>query len=935
MGYFGNARAVRYCSAVLLCLSCGLLAVTLRAQSALLDRRMAQQQNALVEARKARNRAAEAAKLCAIGLLYSKEGRKKEALDAFTSALAVAQSVSDRTDEIVAENGIGLIQRHLGNEQSALGYFDQALAAAMGSQDIDGQAIALSNIGSVYADLGEREKGLDYLGRAMPLCRQARDRECEMDTLNHIGSSYDVLGQKAKSIGFYQQALKLSLTARDSHHAAIFLNNIAWVYQSEGQEHLALLYSTRALPAAERFGDPTLIGDTLHTIGMVAGNLGQTQKQLRFSNRSLAIERQVGDLNGQSYALWNIGDAERKMGKNRIALRDELAALALAREAQDPNITGNIDAKLMLYFRGLRKFDEAIFFGKDAVNSFQEIRRNISGMGEDVQTGFAQSKSSIYRQLAELLVQTDRLSEAEHVLDLLKEEELHEVLRGGGADPKALTGPLDLTTAQQKAQTDLKLQEQAAATLTGLSFEYSTLLAKRPRTSDDSARIKVLDKQIEDGNAEVSDFFEKTFNSDLAQQHSQDEANRKLADESRDVTQLQNTLRELRRQNQRVLGIRLVLGDEHAYALVVTDQGRRKYELKATPQALRDKVMEVRDALRFRHAGDPKIGLAQLYTMVIVPLNEELRRLEQLPDPQARTPTLLWSLDGVLRYLPMSALYDAETKRYLVERFDSTLFTPNSYGHMSSNSDGGSALSALAMGLSRSYRGLPALPGVTPELNAIVHDPDVTGSHGPMEGKLLLDDHFTLNALKSELGSGNSFPVVHIASHFVEETGAGKEPYLMMGGEDAAALDGYALTLKKLSNSNLTFLGTRLLTLSACSTAKGDVTANGMEMDSLGMIAQQMDAEAVLATLWDVNDASTSRLMSDFYARWMKNPAAGKGEALRQAQISLLHEDETDSARTAKSRGINLEEDPDHTVKNTGYAHPYYWAPFVLIGNFE
>jgi len=59
-------------------------------------------------------------------------------------------------------------------------------------------------------------------------------------------------------------------------------------------------------------------------------------------------------------------------------------------------------------------------------------------------------------------------------------------------------------------------------------------------------------------------------------------------------------------------------------------------------------------------------------------------------------------------------------------------------------------------------------------------------------------------------------------------------------------------------------------------------------MDSLGMIAQQKDAEAVLATLWDVNDASTSRLMSDFYSRWLKDPSSGKAEALRQAQLALL-----------------------------------------------
>ena len=88
---------------------------------------------------------------------------------------------------------------------------------------------------------------------------------------------------------------------------------------------------------------------------------------------------------------------------------------------------------------------------------------------------------------------------------------------------------------------------------------------------------------------------------------------------------------------------------------------------------------------------------------------------------------------------------------------------------------------------------------------------------------------------------------------------------------------GYAWNLSEMEDSTVTFHGTRLLTLSACSTAKITASRNGLEMDSLGMIAQQKDAEAVLATLWDVNDASTSRLMSDFYARWMKNPADGKG----------------------------------------------------------
>ena len=192
-----------------------------------------------------------------------------------------------------------------------------------------------------------------------------------------------------------------------------------------------------------------------------------------------------------------------------------------------------------------------------------------------------------------------------------------------------------------------------------------------------------------------------------------------------------------------------------------------------------------------------------------------------------------------------------------------------------------------------------------PELDSVVHDPAVPESHGPMEGRLLPNEQFTLAALKTELGAGKSFPVVHIASHFVVETGSGAEPYLMLGGENAGDAKGYPWNLSEMENSPVAFHGTRLLTLSACSTGKDYTSRNGLEMDSLGMVAQQKDAEAVLATLWDVNDASTSRLMSDFYDRWVKNAADGKAEALRQAQIALLRGPAASPNAATRSRFVD------------------------------
>jgi CHAT domain-containing protein len=271
----------------------------------------------------------------------------------------------------------------------------------------------------------------------------------------------------------------------------------------------------------------------------------------------------------------------------------------------------------------------------------------------------------------------------------------------------------------------------------------------------------------------------------------------------------------------------------------------------------------------------------------------------------------------------------------MLERFNNILFTPESYGHMTDSPlTNGTAPSVLAMGLSRSYGGLPALPGVMPELDAIVHDPAVPESHGPMEGILLPNDQFTLSAIKTELGPGKSFSVVHIASHFVVETGNGEEPYLMMGGENSGDAKGFAWNLSDMVNSTVAFHGTRLLTLSACSTAKDYKSRNGLEMDSLGMIAQQKDAEAVLATMWDVNDSSTSRLMSDFYARWVKHPADGKAEALRQAQLALLHGQAATPNGTGE-RGFQTRQESMPAAHESGYSHPFYWAPFVLIGNYQ
>ena len=147
-----------------------------------------------------------------------------------------------------------------------------------------------------------------------------------------------------------------------------------------------------------------------------------------------------------------------------------------------------------------------------------------------------------------------------------------------------------------------------------------------------------------------------------------------------------------------------------------------------------------------------------------------------------------------------------------------------------------------------------------------------------------------------------NFPLMHVASHFRFSPGTEVNSFLLLG-------DGEHLTLGDIRTQNYRFDNVDLLTLSACDTGLGGGRdEQGKEIEGFGVIAQQQGAKAVLATLWPVVDESTATLMADMYRR-RQSDSLTKIEALRQSQLALM--------------------------LRTKYSHPYYWAPFILMGNWK
>jgi len=358
---------------------------------------------------------------------------------------------------------------------------------------------------------------------------------------------------------------------------------------------------------------------------------------------------------------------------------------------------------------------------------------------------------------------------------------------------------------------------------------------------------------------------------------------------------------------------------------------------------VREKARSI--AKRLRRRLSAKEQARQLYTWLITPIEDLLKSHEIL--------TLVVIPDGELRLVPFAALFDGE--KYLIEHYAvvispgltlldpkpiprkgartllaglsqpgpvvRTLPTPRlevlvsaivaQAGNRSvsentrdigdlllTRSQAGSPLTTLTpeqiqkllndpVILKKSQQAL-ALPGVEKEINTLSELLPSTN---------ILNENFIKKRLTDEILK-SPYRIVHIASHGV--FGHSSEQSFIMTYDQIITMDQleYLLLSEKFGNSPI-----ELLTLSACQTAEGD------DRSPLGLsgVALKANVRSVLGSLWPVSDEATVQLMEAFYQR-LNSPDLSKAQALQQAQITLL--------------------------RDRKRAHPFFWSPFILIGNW-
>jgi CHAT domain-containing protein len=284
----------------------------------------------------------------------------------------------------------------------------------------------------------------------------------------------------------------------------------------------------------------------------------------------------------------------------------------------------------------------------------------------------------------------------------------------------------------------------------------------------------------------------------------------------------------------------------------------------------------------------------------------------------------------------MAAIWDKQ-KGYLVDRFANAVITLASRDRLLVPPTK-KAWSALGAGVSAPTDGFSALGAVPDELDCIVTDPvnkvvsaKAVCEKGVMPGQKLLDEKFTEPAFRAAVGR---YSVLHLASHFKLVPGNDNDSYLLLGGGSDRRF-----TVGKLNG--LSLAGVELLALSACNTATpGGAKENGVEIEGFGAVAQKRGARAVMATLWPVADRSTRDFMVEFYRRF-GDGLETKAESIRQAQLQLMRGSYSSADFAGRVRADAFDSPlqaigpPFETDEKAPYAHPYYWAPFILFGNWR
>lgn len=842
------------------------------------------------------------------GAVHFERGDYARAMSLYQRSLEAYERGGGSKSEIASiVYGIGAIHYLKGEYAEATEVHRRGLKLAEESGEAGALALALFGLAADYRMQGDFAAALRYYERSVRLWEQAGDDEVRRaggayqvarnvsTLLRHIGTTHLLQGNHPLALRYFERVLRRDEEARDEMGMAWSLGYLGGVYRAQGRYEQALEHLGRGLRLFEKLGMRDGEARTLATLGAVQLLRGDSGRALEYFRRSLELRERMDAKEGVAGSLLGLATVYASRGEHAQALDAAGRAAALARRIGSPHVlwgallvAGRARLALGHAAEARRDFDESI-------STVEGLRARVGGDEEGQELFFA-DKLAPYHEVVAMLAREGRDAEAFKYAEAGKGRVLLDVLRAGRE-----RGRGRLTVAERARDEELR------RAMNDLSVE---LRREQAAAGTRGSRVADLQSRLERARLEYS-----AFRASLSASHPE---SRVESGEARAVT------------TEDVAGL-LPDGETAIAEYVVTERRTflfvfTKGEGDARP-SLKIHTIEITRAGLSRRAEEFRRQLAQgdllfgrnareLYDLLLAPAEDELRgrrRLIVVPDDK------LWEL-------PFQALRTKEGG-YLVERC-AVAYAPS--------------LTVLReMTLRRGSRGRGPrrettllafgnpLPGDPPSDRArgvLMHGgaPDslpeaerqvraLAALYGPRRSRVYTRAEASEGRVKREAGS---FSVLHLATHGTLDDASPMYSSLVLTpgprGEGAAAGSGEDGLLEAWELMEMR-LEAELVVLSACETARGRVTP-GEGLIGLSWALFVAGSPTTVVSQWKVESASTTELMLDFHRHlqegFSRTGAAHrttKAEALRLAALRLL--------------------------RGERYAHPFYWAGFVMVGD--
>lgn len=814
----------------------------------------------------------------------------------FQRALFLADSLNEVPAKGTYLGNIGVIHKKWGNFTEALNYLNQALAQDKKIGNARGVVRHYANQANILEIRGDYVKALNLHKKTLAISDSIGTRNYTTVVLGNIGVIYNNIGDLDQALFYFEKALKLSQEIPAKEFIPVNLAHIGTVYDKLGKNTEALKKFNESFKAAEVIGNYEQQVTALISSGVIYARQKKYPIALQQYNQALNLAKNIGNKNQEGRLYLNTGKLYLEKEEVSAAQPNFFKALALGQKMNAFDLIYESLAGLAAAAEKQKRYAEALKHFDQAIDKIESVRERLKI--ESYKTQFVEDKLEIYESVITLLIRLGRFEEAYDYLQRFRARSFLEILSPEHIDFAEGIAPERFA---QYRFWELKLRE----VYDRLSVEYGKAEGKR-----NAKLIATLDDTLQRTRQE-----HQKISDEILLHHPRYAKTVGIAQ----PLGLQGIQQQILQPGQTL--VEYFVGPEMVAVYVIQAHTFHCEVLKVKREELEDGVGKIRTPFKQVKEGtihnladigfDLKLA-QQLYERLLQPIEKYLTAGTQL----------LIVPDGVLHYLPFEALVTSvETKRhdptvffsryenahYLVEKYAIAYVPAASILALeresnTNNSTGGllgfgspdfgrfkdSSTVAISMKTSKGLLLAPLSDRDVREVAQIMQPASL------FTGKEATEERFKQEA--------NRFAGIYLSTHAIVDENQPMYSLIAFAQDEDPKEDGFLHTYEVFNLK----LNADLVTLSACETGLGKLSrGEGLIGLTRGFI--YAGTPSVLVSLWSV-DESTAALMKIFYQN-LKD-GMSKAEALRRAKLKLIH---------TRENGFS-------------FAHPFLWAPFVLVG---